>query len=593
MLEDRLSGAVGRLYHDPIKVIRCEAGEDVNAAFAEIEGGMADGFHAAGFMSYELTYALEPRLTNLMPERREAPLMWMGLYNTPRLIEPHALDDAFAALGPPPPITTVNAAHDRSTHIRKVDDILRLIAAGDAYQVNLTFPLHFHYDGDPLQLYAALRARQPVRYGGIAALDDCTVLSVSPELWVAVNDDQARTRPMKGTTARGSDPEIDRIARDALRLDPKQRAENLMIVDLLRNDLARVSAPGSVRVPDLFTVETYPGFHALTSTITARINPDQSLKTRVAALFPCGSIVGAPKIRAAEIIRDLEPDPRGAYTGALGAVQPKGDMTFNVAIRTAYLKSDGVGRYGVGGGVVADSDGDAEYDEALLKGRILTDLSQVYDLIETFRWSSADGFIRLPLHLDRMASSARRLGFSFNRRGAKAALDRLARTWTPATGDQRIRLALRRDGALDLTFTDAVAGRSPLRLCIARDRLDPADPFLRHKTSRREVYEVAFADAVAAGFDEAVLLNRKGQVAEASRHTIFAKVGDRLVTPPLNSGVLPGVLRQFLISEGKVTEQSLTLGDLKVADHIFLGNSLHGLRSAVIADSTDPADRTG
>ena len=573
LLEDRLTaGGGGRLYAEPYAVIRCDDAGEVEAAFRRIEQGLADGLHGAGLFAYELGYALEPRLAPLMPERREAPLLWMGLFEPPKLVAAGVLDAAFASLAPPPPITALRSGNDQADHMDKVARILRLIEAGDVYQVNLTFPLRFDYAGAPLGLYAALRSRQPVAHGGVAALEDMTVLSVSPELWVEVTGGQATTRPMKGTAARDVDPA-------ALAADPKQRAENLMIVDLLRNDLARISAPGTVRVPDLFTVETYPSFHALTSTITSRLSGGASLRDRVAALFPCGSVVGAPKIRAGEIIRSLEPSPRGVYTGALGAISPGGDMAFNVAIRTAVLRPDGTGRYDVGGGIVADSDPEAEYEEARLKARVLTDLADDYGLIETFRWSRAAGFVRLGLHLDRLAASSRQLGFAFDRLEAECALRRLAAAWPAGAGDQRMRLQLARDGGLQITRADVTASNGVLKVGLAAARLDPGDPFLRHKTTRRDLYERAFVEAAARGLDEVLFLNRRGEVAEASRNSVFVELDGKLVTPPLTSGVLPGVLRRHLIESGQAIQQTVPL-DLLTSHPLLLGNSLHGLRAA-------------
>jgi para-aminobenzoate synthetase/4-amino-4-deoxychorismate lyase len=389
---------------------------------------------------------------------------------------------------------------------------------------------------------------------------------------------------MKGTSPRGRDPCADAAARAQLAADPKQRAENLMIVDLLRNDLARISAPGSVRTPALFTVETYPGFHAMTSTVTGRLEAGRGLRERVEALFPCGSVVGAPKIRAGEIIRSLEPRPRGFYTGALGAISPDGDMSFNVAIRTAVLRADGKGRYDVGGGIVADSDPGAEYDEACLKGRVLTDLADDYQLFETFRWSRAGGFVRLSGHLDRLADSARALRFAFDREAARAALARLDRTWRDQPRDLRVRVALARDG--ELTITHAAAPAPPagiLRVGLADDRLDPGDPFLRHKTTRRALHDVAFAAAAARGLDEALFLNRRGEIAEASRNNVFVEIDGRLVTPPLCCGLLPGVLRGHLLATGAAVEAPLTLDDLRRAPRAFLGNSLNGTRPFVLA----------
>ena len=261
-------------------------------------------------------------------------------------------------------------------------------AAGDIYQVNLTFPVDFSYPSDPLALYTAMQVRQPVAYGGVAALGDMTVLSISPELWISTSDGAATTRPMKGTIAWSSNAVEDAAARAALAADPKQRAENLMIVDLLRNDLSRISVVGTVRVRDLFAVETYPSLHTMTSTVISRLRTGTSLREKISALFPCGSIVGAPKIRPREIIRALEPF---AHMDALGAISLGDDMRFNVAIRTVVLGPDGSGQYGVGGGIVADSDPDADHDEAILKDRVLTDLGEDHGLIDTFRWSVAGG----------------------------------------------------------------------------------------------------------------------------------------------------------------------------------------------------------
>jgi para-aminobenzoate synthetase / 4-amino-4-deoxychorismate lyase len=578
--EDRLTdGAPARLYSAPHAVIRCDESDGVDTAFSQIEQGLSNGLHAAGLFSYELGYALEPKLASRMPKSRETPLLWMGLFETPVLIPAAALDAAFANLGPPPPIANLQSGASRAQHIDKVGQVLRLIEAGDVYQVNLTFPFSFRCPANPLSLYAALRSRQPVAHGGVAALGDTMVLSVSPELWVETRNGQATTRPMKGTVARGADEASDRGARDTLAADPKQRAENVMIVDLLRNDLARISRAGTVRVPDLFTIETYPSFHALTSTITSRLEAGVSLLERVAALFPCGSIVGAPKIRAAEIIRALEPSPRGFYTGAMGAISPSGDMAFNVAIRTTVIKPNGQGRCDVGGGIVADSDPAAEYEEACLKARVLTDLAEDYGLIETFRWSRAAGFIRLDLHLDRMASSARQLGFVFHRARAEKTLHRLAATRDRAAEDLRVRLELSRTGVMNLTHAPLIATKGVLNVCLATDRLDPGDPFLRHKTTRRGLYDRAFEEAVALGFDEVLFLNRRGEVAEASRNSVFIDVDGLLITPPLTSGVLPGVLRRLLLETGEAAERVVPL-ELLASHPVLLGNSLHGLRPA-------------
>ncbi len=581
LLEDRLNAeAGGLLYARPHAVIRCDAAQDLQAAWRAVEQGLASGLHAAGLFSYELGYALEAKLAPLMPAPLDGPLLWLGLFDPPARIGAAALDEMFATFAPPPPVRLA-AGEDRARHLAGVREALRLIAAGDIYQVNLTFPVDFTYAGDPLALYAAMRVRQPVAHGGVAALDGITVLSVSPELWMSTSGGVATTRPMKGTAARGGDAAADAAARTALAADPKQRAENLMIVDLLRNDLSRISAAGTVRVPALFTVETYPSLHTMTSTVTGHLRPDTSLRERVAAMFPCGSVVGAPKIRAGEVIRTLEPHPRGFYTGALGAIAPNGDMRFNVAIRTATLRADGNGRYGVGGGIVAESDPDAEYAEALLKARVLTDLADEYGLIETFRWSAASGFVRLDRHLARLARSAGALGFAFDAAGATRRLQARAGGWQADAGDRRVRLLLARDGTVSVQDEEVVTPPGVLRVGLAADRLDPGDPFLGHKTTQRTIYERAFAAARAAGLDEAVLLNRRGEVAEASRHTVFVEEDGRLLTPPLACGVLPGVLRSWLLDSDRAVERAITPAML-AGSPLWLGNSLHGLRQSIL-----------
>ncbi len=581
LLEDRLAGSAPvRLYCDLVEIVSCVHGDDVPAALRRIEDGVARGLHAAGFLGYELGYVFEPRLVASMPSKRALPLLWFGLFRDPLEVAAAELDRHFAGLAPPRPLGLVQPRLDASTHAAKVARVLEYLQAGDAYQINLTFPVDFRCDGDPLALYAALRASQPVSHGGIVAFEDATILSVSPELFLEVESGRATTRPMKGTAARLGDPEADRAAMVALQVDPKQRAENLMIVDLLRNDLGRISVLGSVEVPSLFKVETYPTFHTLTSTVTSNLQPGLSLEELMRAAFPCGSITGAPKLRAMQIIREIEDEPRDVYTGAIGAIAPNGDLRFNVAIRTAAIFPDGAGRYGIGGGIVADSEAASEYAEALLKARVLTDLAEDYGLIETLRWSSDTGFVRRQLHLDRLDRSASALGFSFDRRDGEAGLDRLAATFD-TRDDRRIRLELRRDGALDFAAPVlAEEPERPLGVIVAADRTDAADPFLRHKTTRRRHFETTYAAAVMQGAGEAIFLNRAGLVTESTRSTIFVERGGILLTPPLSDGVLPGVLRQSLIESGEAIEQQLVLDDLAHAERWFLGNSLRGLRRA-------------
>lgn len=585
LLEDRLGASPsGRLYSRPVEIVHCDTPQSVKDGLERLEAGLARGLHAAGFLAYELGYVLEPRLRPLMPSERRDPLVHMGLFRPPLVISGEDLDSFFSQLGPPRPLSDVQPGHDRAMHIRKAERVLEFIRDGDIYQANLTFPLNFRHGGDPLRLYAALRVRQPTAHGGVVALGDGWTLSVSPELFIRVESGRLESRPMKGTIARGLTPEADGNAVKALLSDPKQRSENIMIVDLIRNDLARISQPGSVSVPHLLTVESYPDLHTLTSTVAAQIRPGLSLRERLAAIFPCGSIVGAPKIRAAEVLRELEGEARGVYTGALGAFAPGGDLDLSVAIRTARIREDGSGAYGVGGGIVIDSDPSAEYDEARLKGRALEYLAQDYGLIETFRWSCVGGFVRLDRHLERVERSATALGFAFDRQAAEDELVARGAAWTGGVHDRRVRMLLSRSGRLDITCepTSPMAD-GPIRLAVASSRLDAGDPFLRHKTTRRRVYDAAAAQGKAAGCDEALLLNLTGKIADASRHSVFAALDGRLVTPPLDSGALAGVLRAAMLDDGQAIEAELTMNVLRRAEALFVGNSLNGLRPALLA----------
>lgn len=336
-------------------------------------------------------------------------------------------------------------------------------------------------------------------------------------------------------------------------------------------------------VPDLFTVETYPTLHTLTSTVTGRLRPGVTASQVLRAMFPCGSVTGAPKIRAMEIIRDLKDEPRGAYTGSIGMISPSGDMRFNVAIRTAAIRPDGERVYGVGGGIVADSDAEAEYAECRLKARVLTDVAEEFGLIETFRWAPAEGFLRLDRHLERLAGSAESLGFAFREDAARAQLQALAGTFA-GSADRRVRIALSRDGSIELTHSAlGDAPPSPMKVTVAGRPFDPADPFLRHKTTRRARFEEAFAEAERRGFEEAVLLNRHGFVAETTRGSVFVEADGVLLTPALRHGLLPGILRQELLDAGGAREADLRVEDLQRARQWFVGNSLRGLREARLA----------
>lgn len=595
LLDDSLSpdGAC-LLFEEPVAVIRCDDPAGVDAVLRELSDARERGLYAAGFLAYELGYALEPKLAGSMPTDRTVPLVWMGLFEGYRRLDRAGVESFLAADGAGDcRVDTLRPSLDAADYLEGFGRVKDYIAAGDAYQVNLTFPLHFEFTGDPLALFAALRRKQRVAHGAVVAAGDFHVLSLSPELFFRVEDGIAETRPMKGTASRGRWPAEDAARADWLRGDAKSRAENLMIVDLLRNDLGRIAEIGSVAVTDLYSVETYRTLHQMTSGVRARVKPGVGPAELIRGLFPCGSVTGAPKIRAMEIIRELEATPRGVYTGAVGMLGPDGAARFNVAIRTLVVDGAGQGAMGIGSGIVHDSGGAAEYAECLLKGRFVTDPDTAFELIETFRWTTQDGYWLRARHLARLAASAAYFGFPCELERVEAALDGAAATFDGPM--MRVRLTLDEQGAVEITTgpITSAAGAAPMRYAIAPEPTDSADVFLYHKTTRRAFYDDTRARlAAATGCDEAVFLNERGELTEGSVTNLFVERGGRLRTPALGCGLLDGTLRRELLDDPArdVVEAVLTPKDLETADAIYLGNSVRGLVRAVPVEKAHAAE---
>lgn len=568
-------------FENPVATVRADTPDEVVPALAFIEAQMAAGRYAAGYFSYELGYVLEPRLGRLLWPIRRVPLLWFGIFDACR----DAAGDGAERL-----LTSSGRAYagplqpewDFTAYCARFDRIRDLIGAGDLYQANLSFRARFAFAGDAMALYRTLRGQAGAAH--CAFVDDgrSRILSLSPELFFALTPDgRLIARPMKGTAARDPDPVRDAAARAALAASAKDRAENLMIVDLLRNDLGRIASIGSVRVDELFGMESDPTVHQMVSTIRADLSPGTPVEQVVRALFPCGSVTGAPKIRAMEMIRETEASPRGVYCGAIGAFAPDGSARFNVAIRTLTI-AEGAGELGVGGAIIYNSRAQAEYDECLLKARYYDAARRPLELIETLRFSPREGFVRLDRHLTRMEASAAAFAIPFDRAAVMAALEEAV---FPAGGDLRLRLTLSEKGeaVCEAHIFDTTTPPS-WRYAICVQRMAAGDVLLRHKTSWRETYEEEYARAAReAGADEVVFRNEKGELTEGSRTNLFARIGGALVTPPLDAGLLDGCLRRALIADGRCTEMSLVPEDLVRAEAVYLGNSLRGLIRAVPA----------
>ena len=560
------------LFTAPRDILVAHDAAGVHAALRQLEAAREAGLHAAGFLAYELGFVFEERLAHLLPPPGETPLLWLGLYDGPERLAAAQVDARLSG-------THAGAARDiaprmdEAAYGRAFDTVKALIAAGDTYQVNLTFKAGFRLEGDPVALYRDLVAKQPVAYGALINTGTQWILSRSPELFVSSRDGMLTARPMKGTLKRGRTLAEDEAGRAALAGDEKNRAENLMIVDLLRNDLGRIAEIGSVKVTDLFTVETYSTLHTMTSGISARRRPGITTSDVLANLFPCGSITGAPKLRAMEIIHSVEAGPRGVYTGSIGHFAPNGDLTLKVAIRTAVIDNEGNGEIGIGGGIVADSVAQDEYREALLKMAFFTQPAREVTLIETMLWDRADSYYLLDRHLDRLAASAAYFALPYDRAAITALLDR--QPFPEAR--MRVRLTLDISGPA-VTSVPLPPNPDVFRFAIAPERLDSQSLWLMHKTTNRAFYDTPRQRAHAEqGVDEVLFLNERGELTEGSITNLFVERGGILLTPPLSSGLLPGTLRAELLATGKAEERVLTLADLETAEAIWLGNSVRGL----------------
>ena len=559
-------------------------GGDLSSMFAEFSAAAARGEWLALAADYELGACFEPAVAQhpLPPSGRSCLSAW--LFGKAQRFDADGVRRFLAAqlagLAGHERVAGVAELHaglDAGRHARGVAQIKRWITEGECYQINYTFTLDGVLYGHPLALYARLRERQPVRYGGFLALPGATVLSLSPELFFARRGRRVTTRPMKGTAPRAPAPHDDAQLRDGLLASAKECAENIMIVNLLRNDLGRLAAPGRVRVDALCVAEAYPTLWQLVSTVSADL-PDTPLIDLFGALFPCGSITGAPKIRAMQCIDVLEGAPRGLYTGALGWVAPDGDCRFNVAIRTLVAQDDGRVRLGVGSGIVIDSDAGAEYAECLLKSAFVSGLDPGFELVETLRLEHGV-YPLLALHLERLQASAVALGFVCDLPALREALDRLAARY--ADGVHRVRLLLVHDGGVRVCAAPFADAGGPWSVVLAEEPLDPGEYLRRHKTTARALYERTLAalagDPSASDVIDAIFVNTRGEVCEGARSNVYVERDGVLLTPPLACGVLPGVVRRQLLEAGRAREAVLSLADLRGAPALYVSNALRGL----------------
>lgn len=549
--------------------------------------------YAAGFISYEAAPAFDPALRARVPGTR-MPLLWFGLYAEccPSPVPPLLPEQPYT-LGEWTPSVSRAAYRQAITLIKKY------IARGETYQVNYTFRLRAPFTGSPWRLFLDLYRAQRSQYAAYIDLPGFAICSASPELFFDLNQDRLSARPMKGTAARGRTLAEDKDQAQWLYRSEKNRAENVMIVDMIRNDVGRIAVTGSVRVPHLFSVERYPTVWQMTSTATATTRA--SLTEILTALFPCASITGAPKARTMQIIASLETSPRSVYTGCIGFMAPGRRAQFNVAIRTVVVdKAAGQAEYGVGGGIVWDSESNDEYEECLVKARLLTERRPEFSLLETLLWTpghshpapaphsekypagaatGSDGYFLLAYHLRRLEESAAYFDIPLDLERVWAELAALAASLPDCP--HRVRLLVTQAGEVSSQAV-ALGGAAipqPVRLRLAQAPVDPANPFLYHKTTHRQVYESARA-AAGQDCDDVLLWNERGEITEASIFNIVARIGSRLVTPPVQCGLLPGTFRAWLLDRQEIQEEIITLKDLRRCDELYVINSVRKWRKA-------------
>jgi para-aminobenzoate synthetase/4-amino-4-deoxychorismate lyase len=546
---------------------------EIVPALTRIETALREGYYAVGFLSYEAASGLDSSLaTN---KSAGFPLLWFGIFkgcSVRERWESISLRDTKSSL-----FSSWNPSLTESDYAYAVERIHEYIACGHTYQVNFTFRLNCSYIGNARELYRDLCRAQRARYCAFLDIGRYRILSASPELFFHLENKVLTVQPMKGTATRGRWLAEDQASASFLKKSEKERAENLMIVDLLRNDVGRISETGSVTVESLFDIETLDTVHQMTSTIHSRLKPEVGLVELMKALFPCGSVTGAPKKRSMEIISELEGSPRGLYTGCIGYFSPGMEKAiFNVAIRTVIIDSDaGTAELGVGSGITWDSSPDAEFEECLAKGLFARSAPQHFSLLESMLFEEGKGFFLLERHLERLSDSARYFGFSLNITSIR---DDLARYAAKLTGNNKVRLLLSRSGDFFIQteeLSDTVSPSMPL-IGFAVTRVESSNPFLYHKTSCREVFSGEQASRPECV--DVVFLNERDEITEAANNNIVIRKGGALVTPPLESGLLPGTFRGHLLANGEIMEQVVTRKDLELAEEIYLINSVRKWR---------------
>lgn len=559
------------LFQNPHKIITTSDIQKVVPCLKEVEEEIQKGYYAAGFLTYESAPAFDHAY--LVKAGNRMPLLWFGIFTEP--LNQNLLSDGEFT------ITQWKASvseEDYHTAIKRVKEYIR---KGDTYQTNYTLRLHADFKGDTIAFYQQLKKAQNSNYCVYIDTGEHAILSASPELFFRVDGTKVTTRPMKGTIARGNTLEEDQKNKEYLLNSEKERAENVMIVDLLRNDLGIISNSGSVKVTQLMEVETYPTVLQMTSTIQGNIPESATMCDVFRALFPCGSITGAPKISTMKIIEELETETREVYCGAIGYITPKKEAVFNVPIRTVMIdKSSGEATYGVGGGITWDSKSSNEYEEVIAKANILKTKRPEFQILESLLLENGEYFL-LEEHLRRMKNSAQYFQYPLSVDLLQIKLNKFK--MAHEVGQYKVRCLLNQAGAIHVEGASIQSMLPPFQIRLANKPIQRNNPFLYHKTTNRTAYAESM-NAKPSHIYDILFWNEEEELMEFSSGNVVIDINGVLYTPPVTSGLLRGTYREALIKSGKVVEKVIKLEDLKQRNKLWFINSVRKWREVELVD---------
>ena len=548
-------------FDNPLAVLIATKAEEVRSVLDQVETATQQGYQCVGYVAYEAASALDTSLT-VHPSKR--PLAVFGIFTSCQRLTTLPSNK--------PSAVWLRPVMSCEQYTSKIQAIKTLLAHGESYQVNLTHTLQGTYEGEPLDLFATLYDAQPTAYAAFLQLNDLAIASVSPELFFCLDGDQITTQPMKGTAPRASNAEEDLANKHALESSEKDRSENIMIVDMIRNDLGRICQPGTITADNLFAIESLPTVWQQTSSVSGKT--EARFSDILSTLFPCASITGAPKKRTMEIINALEDDARGIYTGCIGVLKPNRSMRFSVAIRTLVLDTDTrSASYGIGGGIVWDSAPLSEWQESLDKSKLLNGVSPM--LLETMKYDPRDGVVLLDRHINRLVAAASTHAYPLNPTQAKELVQRFS-----ATEKRKLRLRADRSGRLSLESNDFPPIQTVFRLGLADAPIQREDFRLRTKTTQRTLYDQN--RGARLDIDDVILFNEDNEITETTIFNLYLKIQGVLYTPALPSGLLPGVYREHLLALGAAKERVLSVQDLSKAEGLYVSNAVRGLCPAIL-----------